>query len=164
VKSPGVVAFIIPPEATLVIHGREIAARGAPVEMRVAASKTRPELTRTIKPGQPGDLMAMRRAAFERTQPAFPSEKMCCEELKAGTLVIDGGGIPKDALTRFIAAAGGPDALILAVPTAQGDGPPLSSLRPRDQFLTYYRSFHAAEPDPVLMAAFDELAEEEVGA
>jgi DNA repair protein SbcD/Mre11 len=43
-------------------------------------------------------------------------------------------------------------------------GPPLSSLRPRDQFLAYFGSVHAAEPDAGLMAAFDELAEQEVDA
>jgi exonuclease SbcD len=42
-----------------------------------------------------------------------------------------------------------------------GDGPPLSSLRPRDQFLAYYASFHGAEPDAALMVAFDEVAAEE---
>jgi exonuclease SbcD len=40
-------------------------------------------------------------------------------------------------------------------------GPPLSSLRPREQFLAYYSSFHGAEPDEGLMAAFDEIAAEE---
>jgi hypothetical protein len=40
-------------------------------------------------------------------------------------------------------------------------GPPLSSLRPREQFLAYYSSFHGAEPDQGLMAAFDEIAAEE---
>jgi exonuclease SbcD len=35
---------------------------------------------------------------------------------------------------------------------------PLSSLRPREQFLAYYRSFHGAEPEDALMAAFDEVA------
>ncbi len=44
---------------------------------------------------------------------------------------------------------------------AGGDDAPLSSLRPREQFLAYYRSFHETEPDDALMAAFDELAEEE---
>ena len=41
------------------------------------------------------------------------------------------------------------------------DGDPLSSLRPRDQFLAYFRASHGAEPGDALMAAFDELAEEE---
>jgi exonuclease SbcD len=40
---------------------------------------------------------------------------------------------------------------------------PLSSLRPREQFVAYYRSFHGADPDPALMEAFDEAdADEEV--
>ena len=38
---------------------------------------------------------------------------------------------------------------------------PLSSLRPREQFLAYYRNFHGAEPDEELMAAFDEISSEE---
>jgi exonuclease SbcD len=38
---------------------------------------------------------------------------------------------------------------------------PLSSLRPREQFLAYYRSFHGADPDPALLEAFDEVAAEE---
>jgi DNA repair protein SbcD/Mre11 len=38
-------------------------------------------------------------------------------------------------------------------------GPPLSSLQPREQFLTYFRSAHGAEPDPALLVAFDEVAE-----
>jgi exonuclease SbcD len=40
---------------------------------------------------------------------------------------------------------------------------PLSSLRPREQFRAYYRSFHGAEPDPALMEAFDEVASEQEG-
>jgi hypothetical protein len=40
---------------------------------------------------------------------------------------------------------------------------PLSSLRPREQFLSYYRSFHGAEPDAKLLAAFDEVAAEQEG-
>ena len=39
-------------------------------------------------------------------------------------------------------------------------GPPLSSLTRREQFLKYYRDIRGADPDPTLVAAFDELAEE----
>lgn len=35
---------------------------------------------------------------------------------------------------------------------------PVSSLIPREQFLAYYRSAHAADPDAGLMEAFDEVA------
>jgi exonuclease SbcD len=44
---------------------------------------------------------------------------------------------------------------------AGAEAEPLSSLRPREQFLAYFRASHGAEPDDALMAAFDELAEEE---
>ena len=41
------------------------------------------------------------------------------------------------------------------------DGPPLSSLHPRDQFLSYYRREHGVEEVPDdLMAAFDEVLED----
>lgn len=36
-------------------------------------------------------------------------------------------------------------------------GPPLSSLAPREQFLSYYRSEHGSAPDVPLMDAFDEV-------
>ena len=42
-------------------------------------------------------------------------------------------------------------------------GPPLSSLKPREQFEAYVRAEHGADPDPALMAAFDEVAEAEEG-
>jgi exonuclease SbcD len=45
----------------------------------------------------------------------------------------------------------------------EGVDTPLSSLRPREQFLAYFRTSHGAEPDAALLAAFDELAEEEAG-
>lgn len=122
--SPGTVTFQLEPKSNLFIHGRTLACGGAPVTVVIGASKTRKEFVQTLRPGQPGDLTTFLRAAFERINPAFPPEKMDPPELKAGTLVIDGGGIPKVALTRFIEAAGGPDALILVCPSAQGDGPP----------------------------------------
>jgi hypothetical protein len=34
---------------------------------------------------------------------------------------------------------------------------PVSSLRPRDQFVAYYRSQHGADPGPELLGAFDEM-------
>jgi exonuclease SbcD len=41
------------------------------------------------------------------------------------------------------------------------DGPPLSSLQPRDQFLSYYRREHGVEEVPGgLLAAFDEVLED----
>ena len=45
-----------------------------------------------------------------------------------------------------------------------GDEAPVGSLHPRDQFLSYYRAQHGAEPDEGLIGAFDEcLASETEG-
>lgn len=35
--------------------------------------------------------------------------------------------------------------------------PPLSAMSPRDQYLAYFRAAHGAEPEPTLLAAFDEV-------
>jgi hypothetical protein len=35
---------------------------------------------------------------------------------------------------------------------------PLSSLRPREQFLAYFQEVHGAEPDAAVLGAFDEVA------
>jgi DNA repair protein SbcD/Mre11 len=40
-------------------------------------------------------------------------------------------------------------------------GPRLSSLAPLEQFVSYYRKFHAAEPHPDLVEAFNEVLEQE---
>jgi cyanophycinase len=67
----------------------------------------------------------MSRAAIARAQPTFPAEQLPPAQGVAGTLVIvGGGGTPKDALTRFIEAAGGVDAHIGIVSTALDDVPP----------------------------------------
>ncbi|MFB3739806.1 MAG: exonuclease SbcCD subunit D [Candidatus Velamenicoccus archaeovorus] len=42
-------------------------------------------------------------------------------------------------------------------PDGLPDGPPLSSLHPREQFVAYHRAHHGAPPPEVLMAAFDEV-------
>lgn len=39
----------------------------------------------------------------------------------------------------------------------QPSGEPLSSLHPRDQFTTYYRQHHGADPEPELLEAFDDV-------
>ena len=97
-----------------------------------------------------------------------------------GTLdeVLERGAALTDAYLRVFVHTDGPvpgvnerirDALPHAVDVqlryerkeTEFDGPPLSSLQPRDQFLSYYRRQHGVEDVPVdLMAAFDELLED----
>lgn len=40
-----------------------------------------------------------------------------------------------------------------------GDGPPLSSLAPREQFVAYHQSHHGVPPSEALLEAFDEVLE-----
>jgi exonuclease SbcD len=42
---------------------------------------------------------------------------------------------------------------------AEADGPPLSSLHPREQFAAYHRAHHGVPPPPPLADAFDEVLE-----
>ncbi|MBI4260913.1 MAG: exonuclease SbcCD subunit D [Actinobacteria bacterium] len=56
-----------------------------------------------------------------------------------------------------------PDAVDVHLSYSRDDGgddrgPPLSSLKPREQFLAYYRATHGADPDDGLLRAFDEVA------
>ena len=124
-QHPGSVGFGMDADATLFAHGRNMVVAGGNVTVCLSPSPTRPAREEVQVPGSHLDLIALIRAAAERTKPAFPLAKFSPIELEGGTLVIDGGGIPKDALLRFIQAAGGPDALILVVPTALGDEVPL---------------------------------------
>lgn len=68
------------------------------------------------------DLTAMRRAARDRAAEAFPPKKEVAPIVEKGALVIvGGGGMPKPIVDKFIELAGGPDALIVVLPTAVPD-------------------------------------------
>lgn len=124
-SKPESVGFFFDDNATLFIHLRNMSVAHGKIAIRIAPSADRPARDETLSTGAHWDLVALSRAAHERTKPAFPPAKCEVADIEGGTLVIDGGGIPKDVLPRFIQAAGGPDALILAVPTAQSDDPPM---------------------------------------
>jgi cyanophycinase len=66
----------------------------------------------------------LRRAAIARTGPPFPPKEMPTPEVPNGSLVIvGGGGMPADVTRKFIELAGGPDANIVLLPTANPEGP-----------------------------------------
>ncbi|MFN0054386.1 MAG: cyanophycinase [Planctomycetales bacterium] len=73
----------------------------------------------TLKPGQPSDLTMLRRAAWQRTLPAFPPVESAVPRVQHGALVIVGGGsLPSEVTERFIALAGGAQSLLVVLPTA----------------------------------------------
>src|SRR5207245_8943619 len=70
-------------------------------------------------PAETPDLPMSRRPPRDRVFPPFPPEKTGDVEVPHGALVIVGGGGMSAELTRrFIELSGGPDSLIIVLPTA----------------------------------------------
>jgi cyanophycinase len=69
----------------------------------------------------------LRRDALARTDSPFPPREPLVPEVPHGSLVIvGGGGMPADVTKKFIDLAGGPDALIVVLPTANPDPLPVA--------------------------------------
>ena len=69
------------------------------------------------------DLIAWSRSAQAQLLPQFPAPEPPAPEVKKGTLmIVGGGGVSEELWKRFIELAGGPDAPIVAIPTAGGLG------------------------------------------
>jgi cyanophycinase len=116
------------PGSALLIRGRELRALDGAVTLRLAAGPDRPARTDELKAGAVSDLTLWRRAAVARAErPPWPPKEPPVPEVPSGSLVIvGGGGMPADVTKRFIALAGGPDALIVVLPTANPDPVPLT--------------------------------------
>lgn len=125
-KYPTLVGIGIDENTALVVHGRRIRVMGeSRVETYLPPVDDTPD-PRTLVEGMEDDLLALHRAALARLNPRYRFDDDNVESGAAqGTLVIAGGGdVPEDAAERFIKAAGGPDAHIVVVTTANGDKPP----------------------------------------
>jgi cyanophycinase len=92
------------------------------VTLCLAPSPRRPASVQTLAKGGESDLVALQKAAFDRSQPPFPADKPAVPNVPKGTLIIGGGGgMPIEGWKQFIERAGGPDALLVVVPTAMDD-------------------------------------------
>ncbi len=126
-KHPGLVGFGIDEGTAMILRGRQIRVRGAStVSVCLGASTPegkprRPAQETKLDSGDIADLTQLRRAAIARAAVPFPVESVLVPEVEKGTLVIVGGGrMPKAIVDHFVRAAGGPEALIVVVPTASG--------------------------------------------
>ena len=122
-KQPGLVGLGIDEETVVVVKGRRLKVSGdSYAAVCLNPSTKRAASVQLLKDKGEADLLALQRAAFLRTQPPYPPEKPASPEVPKGTLVIGGGGgMPQEIVKRFIELAGGPDALIVVIPTAMDD-------------------------------------------
>ena len=125
-KYPKLVGIGIDENTALVVHGRKISVMGeSRVETYLPPVGDKPGQSSTLLDGMEDDLLALHRAAQARLSPRYRFDDDKLEPSAAqGTLVIAGGGdVPEEAAKRFIKAAGGPEAEIVVVTTANGDKP-----------------------------------------
>ncbi|MBA2359841.1 MAG: exonuclease SbcCD subunit D [Actinobacteria bacterium] len=171
----------LPPTASYVALGhvhRPQAVRGAPSPTRYAGSLLQldfgeMEQTKSVaivdaSPGRPAKV---------REIPLFAGRRLIDVEGSLDEVLAKGRDLP-DAYLRVFVSTDGPvpgmaaqirDALPNAVDVslryerteAKDEGRPLSSLQPRDQFLSYYRREHGVDDVPhTLVRAFDEVLED----
>src|SRR5206468_10322353 len=88
----------------------------------LGASPTRQAKTQELMGRTPTDFTMLRRAALARSQPPYPPKELpACEVPKGSLVIVGGGGMPAEVTKKFIDLAGGPDALLVVLPTAQPD-------------------------------------------
>jgi len=119
-QHPQLVGVGIDEGTALVVKGREVKCLGeSTVHLCLGACNALEPCERVLKPGEAGDLTMFRREALCRQQPPFPPATPAEPVVAAGSLVIVGGGGLTDQITqRFIELAGGIDAPIVVLPTA----------------------------------------------
>ena len=122
-EHPSLVGIGIDEATAIIVEGRSIRVIGDnAVTLTWTKSDTKPIREQTLKDGDRADLFQIRRAAIARTEvPSFPPKVMRAPEVEKGSLlIVGGGGSTSEMWKRFIKCAGGPEALIVVVPTASG--------------------------------------------
>lgn len=122
--NPGYVGLGIDEGTAVVVRGRSIRVIGeSTVTVCLPAGAGKPATADADKAGKLHDLFQLRRAAANRSaEKPFPPAKPSDPVVPKGTLVIvGGGGSTPDIWKRFIDGAGGPEALIVVIPTAMED-------------------------------------------
>lgn len=122
----------------VIVRGRLMRVVGdSTATVLLAANGHQPAKEIVLKPGRYADLTALRRAAVARTLPPYPAKVAPVPNVAKGSLlIVGGGGMPADVCRKFIELAGGPDALIVYLPTAVPDRLARRARAPR--FFTRY--------------------------
>ncbi|MDB5337667.1 MAG: cyanophycinase [Planctomycetaceae bacterium] len=119
-KRPELFGMGIDEDTAVIVHGRNLEVVGSgQLTISLAKSANRPAREIEFKEGQQTDLTRWRLAARARIAPAFPAAQPAEPKVAAGSLVIvGGGGLPAEVVTRFVELAGGPESTIIVLPTA----------------------------------------------
>jgi cyanophycinase len=123
-ENPGHVGLRLPDDSAVVVRRRVARVIGdEPVTVVFPEKGAGKPVAEEYKPGALLDVVQLRRAAANRVaKDPFPPAKPPAPEVAKGTLVIvGGGGAGPEIWKRFIEASGGPDSLIVVVPTAMED-------------------------------------------
>ncbi len=112
-------------------RGRTIRVMGSGnVTVMLAASESKPMREVRVPENRVMDLTQLRRAARERLE-NFPPRTPAVPKVEKGSLVIiGGGGMPRDVVKKILELAGGPDAKIVSLPTANSPEQALRSGTP----------------------------------
>ena len=119
-RHPQLVGLGIDEGTALIVEGRTLRCLGeSTVTICLAAIGSHGAQEIVLKSGDVSDLTMYRRAARDRMLPPFPPEKSPETEVPHGALVVvGGGGVSAEITQRFLDLAGGPEALIVVLPTA----------------------------------------------
>lgn len=121
---PHLVGLGIDEGTAVIARGRTLRVIGdSTVTVCLAKGAGRPEMFDARKAGTLLDTFQLRRAAANRAaKEPFPPAKFRDPVVEKGSLVIvGGGGAGPDIWKKFIELSGGPDALIVVIPTAMED-------------------------------------------
>jgi cyanophycinase len=119
-QHPQLVGLGIDEGTALIVRGRTLSCLGdSTVTICLAAAGSHEATEVTLKSGETSDLTMLRRAARDRALAPFPPDMPANIEVPHGALVMAGGGtVPAGLVRKFIDLAGGPEALIIVLPTA----------------------------------------------
>ncbi|HZL90593.1 MAG TPA: cyanophycinase [Pirellulaceae bacterium] len=124
-KNPALVGIGIDEGTALVVSGRRMEVIGRSRAVVILAGSADGKLPRReimLGNGDTQDLTALRRAAADRSRGITLPAQWPAPQLASGSLVIvGGGGMPKEITDKFMELAGGPDAPIVVLPTANPD-------------------------------------------
>jgi len=123
-KNPGYVGLGIDESTAVIAKGRTLKVLGdGTVTATWAKSETKPVRNDVLKSGGEFDLFQIRRAALARSAKLqFPPATAPVPNVEKGSLVIvGGGGAGPEIWKKFIELAGGPDSLLVVIPTALED-------------------------------------------